>query len=303
MAPEWIVVIVVGVLILFRLSLELKTSRKDGKLASVHPYRRMMPMIMPSKMESVVYFEQWLPTDKLKAYLEEHGKELGCNMTHILVAAVARGLHLHPELNRFIAGQRVYQRNGVWLSFSMKRKKLDAKAKIATVKLEVPEGMDLKGLCDQVNERIGVERKDEDTYLDKELSLFFKLPHFVLQRSARWLKWLDEHHLLPYSFIKDDAMFTGIFIANLGSLGMGAGYHHLYEWGNCPLFLMIGQTETRVFDDGEGGYRSEEGVWLKFTFDERIEDGLSARRGLDSMFEALEDPVAAFGDGGDVALG
>lgn len=303
MAPEWIIAgCVLGVLALARFALAFKSSRKDGTLARVHPYRKMMPMIMPTKMESLVFFDQWLPTAELKSYLAEHGKPIGCNMTHIMVAAIARGLHAHPNINRFIAGQRIYQRDGVWMSFSMKRKKLDAKAKIATVKIPVPVGMTLEQMCASVNDKIGAERKDDDTYLDKELSLFFKLPHFILKRAPAWLHWLNDHHILPYSFTRDDAMFTSIFVANLGSLGMGAGYHHLYEWGNCPLFLMVGKTEERVLSDGEGGFRTEEGVWLKFTFDERVDDGLSARRGMETMFEALEHPLEAFGAGGTTPM-
>ncbi len=259
-------------------------------------------MIMRQKAESIVLFDHWMPSGELHRYLEERGEDIGCRITYIIVAAIARGLHICPNMNRFIAGQRVYQRDGVWLSFSMKRKKLDAKAKVAVVKMEVPEGMTLKQLCDKMNAKIDDQRKDKKTYVDKELSLFFKLPHFVLKGAFRLMQWCDEHHLLPWSFIKNDTMFTSAFVANLGTLGMHAGYHHLYEWGNCPLFIMIGQTEERVVPDGKGGVKVEEGMWIRFTYDERVEDGLSARHGMDAMFEALTRPEEVFGVHGEKSL-
>ena len=282
-----------------------KSSRRDGDLASVHPYRRMMPVIMRSKNESVVYFERWVPTEAMRRFLEERGAALGCGATHLIVAAIARGFHAHPNMNRFIAGARLYQRRGVWLSFSVKRKKLDAKAKIAVVKLEIPAEETLSGLCERVNALIHKERKDEATYLDKELSLFLKLPVPVLKLAFGLLKWADDHNLVPHGFITGDTLFTSCVVANLGSLNMDAGYHHLYEWGNCPIFVMAGRRERRVMpqDAEQGdGVRFEEGMWLKFTFDERVEDGLSARRGLDAMCEGLEDPERVFGLSGELKL-
>lgn len=304
MPETWIIVAAtIGVLFVVWLFLQLKTSRPDGKLARVHPYRRMMPIIMPTRNESVVYFDHQIDARNLLAFIEENKETIGCNISHMVVAAVAAGFHRHPRLNRFVVGQRIYDRNGVWLSFSMKRQKLDAKAKIATVKLEIPGEMSLAGLCEAVNAKISYERSDEETYLDKELSLFLRLPHFILSRSAKVLFWANDHNLLPASFIEEDGMFASAFVANLGSLGMDPGYHHLYEWGSCPLFVMAGKiTDTAVVtEDGDTEIRPM--LHVRFTYDERVEDGLSAGRGLQTMTSILEDPVATFGQSGEAPLG
>ena len=303
MGQWWTAILVsVGVLALLRLLVEFKSSRGDGKLAKVHPYRRMMPIIMPSKVESLVFFDQWLPIAELERYLKTHGEEIGCRMTHIIVAAVARGFHHHPNMNRFVSGGRLYDRDDVWVSFSMKRKKLDASAKVAVVKMQVPDGMSLKGLCDKINGQVQEQRTEKKTYLDKELNLFLSLPTFILKAAFRLLQWCDDRNILPQGFTRTDAMFTSAFVANLGTLGMSAGYHHLYEWGNCPLFIMIGQTEERVLPDGKGGVKIEEGMQIRFTYDERVEDGLTARHGMDAMMHALTEPETAFGKDGEISL-
>ena len=50
------------------------------------------------------------------------------------------------------------------------------------------------------------------------------------------MRWLDYHNLLPPSFIENDPLYASAVIANVGSLDLPPGYHHLYEWGNCGWF-------------------------------------------------------------------
>lgn len=280
-----------------------KTSRPDGTLLpKVHPYRTMMQYIMPTRAESVVYYDLNIPADALLSYIEEAKEPLSANMSHCLVAAVAVGIEKCPEMNQFPSGYRLYQRKGRWITFSMKRKKLDKKAKIATVKKEIPEGVTFAELCQLINGDIKEQRSDKVTYHDKEYSLLTKLPRPFLSLGIRIVKWLDYHNLLPADFIEGDALYTSAFIANLGSLGMDTAYHHLYEWGNCPLFLMCGKVvEQPVVVDGE--VRIQSVLPIRITYDERIDDGLTASHGLKAVEQVLCDPRTYLGclkaDGSD----
>ena len=112
----------------------------------------------------------------------------------------------------------------------------------------------------------------------------------------------DAHNLLPAAYIESDAMFASTFVANLGSLHMGAGYHHLFEWGNCPTFVMVGQVEESVVP--RNGIPTVRRVMpLRFSYDERIDDGLTARFGIEAMHRVLENPFEELGclhdDGSD----
>ena len=134
----------------------------------------------------------------------------------------------------------------------MKRVARDAEAKLSAVKMMMRDGETFAQLCARVNGDIDTERSGKKTAADKEFDLFSPLPRPVLRVAVPLFKLLDYYNLLPAFFIRDDAMFTGLFAANLGSIGMGAGYHHLYEWGNCPFFVMVGQIEERaVVVDGQ----------------------------------------------------
>lgn len=137
-----------GILALFVLIIwllaSLKTSRSDGELMTkLHPYRRLMSYIMPTRNESVVYFDEFIGADKLLAYVEEAGQKFPVDITHCFVAACAIGLLNTQEMNRFVVGRRLYQRKGNFITFSMKRKRLNKKAKIASVKTEIPKEKNL----------------------------------------------------------------------------------------------------------------------------------------------------------------
>jgi hypothetical protein len=268
--------------------LHMKTGRHDGTLINVGPMRRIMQYIMPTRNESVVYFDAAVDATKLLPFIEA-ARAYGGNMTHAVVGAAFIALSETPKMNRFVVGRRLYQRNKRYLTFSMKRQKMDREAAISTVKLEMKDGESFVEFVGRVNAGIGEERSGKKTRGDKELDLFNLLNRPVLRFVADALRTLDYYNLLPASFIDPDPMYTSIFIANLGSLGMGAGYHHLYEYGTCPLFIMVGQLEDRVVArDGQAVVRPI--LPVRFTYDERIEDGLNARFGIDALVRVLQDP-------------
>jgi hypothetical protein len=295
--------IVIVALVALVVLLNLKTSRPDGEyLGRIHPYRKLMLYIMPGRNESVVYYDDQVRVDRLLEYIEKARQRFHTDVTHCIVGAVANGMRENPSMNRFAVGHRLYQRKGIWITFSMKRQKLGRKAKLAVVKREVPETQTFYELVTSLNETIKVERSDAKTYMDKEVGLLSRIPRPVLRLGVKALKLLDYYNLLPGSFIVNDGMYTSLFAANLGSVGMRAGFHHLYEWGTCPLFMMIGKIEERpVVRDGQ--LTVERVMPVRFTYDERIDDGLNAGYGIATMVRTLEHPFELLGclapDGSD----
>ena len=283
--------------------LHMKTSRPDGRLiGNLHQYRKIMGYIMTTRNESVVYFDVYVDAEPMERYLAEAQKIFACDLTHASVAAAFITLLNNPSMNRFSSGHRLYQRNGTFMSFSMKRKQLDKKAKLATVKIRHQPGEPFRVLCDRINKEINVERSGTKTYQDKEFDLLTVLPRPLLRAGVKMLKLLDYYNVLPADFIAKDPLYTSMFIANLGSLGMDAGYHHLYEWGNCSHFLMIGKIEERpVVVDGR--VVAQRQMLVRCSYDERIDDGLNAGLGINTLRETLLDPFRFLGclaeDGSD----
>lgn len=282
----------------------VKTTRGDGELISrIHPYRKIMQYIMPTRNESIVYFDEYINAEKLLAYAEEAKKSFGADITHCLVGATGAALLHNPAMNRFVVGRRLYQRFGHYITFSMKRKRQDKKSKLSVVKIPVSEGQTFKQLVSDIEAKINVERSDKVTYADKEFSIFNAIPRPFLRAFVVIFKTLDYFNCLPQSFIRNDALYSSIVLTNLGSVGMDAGYHHLYEWGTCPLFLTVGKvTDLPVVRDGQ--IVAQKTLHIRFSYDERIEDGMTAGGGITALKKILEDPYNYLGcvksDGGDL---
>jgi hypothetical protein len=283
--------------------LHMKTGRADGRLIeNLHQYRRIMAYIMPTRNESVVYFDVYVDAEPIERYIAEAQKVFACDMTHCCVAAGFASILENPTMNRFCSGHRLYQRDDFSLTFSMKRKQLDSKSKLATVKLRYEPGDTFRNLCERINKQINIERSGTKTYQDKEFDLLTVLPRPFLRAGIKLLRLLDYYNILPADFIAKDPLYTSMFMANLGSLGMDAGYHHLYEWGNCSHFLMVGKVEERaVVENGQVVAKRQ--ILVRCTYDERIDDGLTAGSGINSLRQTLLDPFGRLGclaeDGSD----
>jgi hypothetical protein len=258
----------------------------DGRRVAVHPYRRMMAFLLRGRNESAVYFEQQLDLTRTLPWLAERNARL----FHLILHALASMLHERERLNRFTLGRRTYQRTGVFLSFSAKKGMTDD-APLSTIKRRFPRGESFGALAGELTAAIGGARREAPSAMDRELRTLLALPGFLLALLLVLLRRLYAWGLAPRGLIDSDPFHTSAFVANLGSLRIDAAYHHLYEHGTCPLFVTIGQIAQLPAVDGDRVV-ARPTVTLKFTFDERIEDGLYCARSLQLLRQRIEDPAS-----------
>lgn len=248
--------------------------------------RRFMPFVSPRRNESLVYFDGEIEVEAALRFLEERNlhraDERKMTLFHLYLRSTAMAFHSRPNLNRFTKGGRLWQRKGVWLTFSAKQEIVEG-ADLLTVKREFPEHESLDEMTDAVLDGLTRQRGGEKTTSDKEVKLALEfLPPFLIRVGMGLLHLADHFGLLPKAMIDSDPMYTSVFVANLGSLNMDPGYHHLWEHGTCPIFAMLGRMKRR-----EDGVRV---LPVRYTFDERIEDGLYAGLTVAGVTEALESP-------------
>jgi hypothetical protein len=260
--------------------------RPDATLVrDAAPLRRFMPFISPRRNESLVYFAQEIDVERALLFVEERNrsrpKERPMTLFHLVLRALARRLHERPHLNRFTAGGKLWQRDGVWLTFAAKKSFHDD-APTATVKRRFDPAESLDEMCDGLLDSIRASRRGKKSAADHEVNLLLRLPASVVHGVMRVVHLVDSLGLLPRAMIDSDPMFTSAFFANLGSVGLEAAYHHLWDHGTCPIFCVVGRIRK-----GDEGRRS---LTLKWSFDERIEDGFYAARTLDGLRELLECP-------------
>lgn len=260
--------------------------RPDATLArDVPALRRFMPFISPRRPESMFWFAYDVDAEPSFEYLAKlnatRPEKRPITFFHLVLHALVGTLHERPRMNRFVAGGRLWQRDGIWLSFSAK-KAFDDDSPVITVKQRFEPGLSVVELADQIYEKLGAGRSGKKTTSDREVDLMLRLPVPIIRLAMAGVHFADSLGLLPRAMIDSDPLYASAFIANLGSVGLDGGYHHLWEHGNIGFFCTIGR-----FEPGPDGRRK---VTLKWTFDERIEDGLYAGRSLNAVKEALEHP-------------
>ena len=260
--------------------------RPDATLVrDLSTVRRFMPFVSPLRNHSLVYFSQEINVEAALRFTEEwnqgHPADGQLTLFHLVLRALARVLEERPRLNRFVAGGRVWQREGIWITFSAK-KRLDDSAPIVTVKLPLDPRASLAEMVEKLHAALRGRRSDRKDTSDREMEGLLRLPPPLIRLVIRIGRVLDALGLLPAGFIRSDPMFSSAFVANLGSVGLDAGYHHLWEYGNIPIFCVIGRVRS-----GTDGRRS---VVLKYTYDERVEDGLYCATSLARLTQLLEKP-------------
>ena len=263
--------------------------RPDANVVDDAPLvRRIQPFIMPTRNESVVYYDVDVDADAVDARIAAlRAQGVRATVLHATMIAAVRALTARPRLNRFVAGGRLWQRRGVWLSYTVKTEKTDRGAVLAMKRRLENDQSDVE-LVRAIEGGVGEARSGQPTSTEKELKILLALPVFLLARLVSLVGLLDRFGLLPRFFIDGDPMFASMFFTNLGAIGMDAPQHHLFEYGNIPLFCMIGKRRHAFFVDDDGAVRAREVYPLRFTFDERIEDGQYCLQSIELMKAHME---------------
>jgi len=272
--------------------------RPDGVLVRDESnVRKMMPYLMRGRNESAVYHEQNYDLTKTRPWLREFNRahsDAPATLFHLLMYCFARAMHERPGLNRFVLGGRIYQREHVELSFAAK-KVMDLDAPLVTVKMRVPRDEPFPEFVRRVGTTIAESRTDRQTQVDKELKLVLAMPGPVVRGVMAALRGLDAINLLPAAMIEPDPMYASMFCANLGSLGLDNTFHHLYEYGTISLFAAIGTTKKTIVVGRDGKPLVRDGVQVRWTFDERINDGMYCAAGMKVPLTIVEDPERFLG--------
>ncbi len=272
-------------------------SRPDGRPVPKPPMlRRFMPYLMPGRNEAVVYLDQTLRMDHTLAWLAEQQQAdpaAAPKLYDLVLAALAQVLSERPQLNRFVVGRRLYQRDDIALSFAVKKRYEDS-APLTTVKVRVAPDAGLAAVSRAVRDAVGTGKAEARTTSEQEMAVVTALPGPLLRLTLWAQRVLDGWNLLPAAMIRNDPLYASVFIANLGSIGLDAPLHHLFEYGTVPLFVTIGKLHKAPVVVEEPGQRDRievgQVMQLRYSYDERIADGFYCASAVARVAELLERP-------------
>jgi pyruvate/2-oxoglutarate dehydrogenase complex dihydrolipoamide acyltransferase (E2) component len=269
--------------------------RPDGDLVrSEHAVRRIMPYLMRGRNESAVYQETVYRVARARAWLRSYNRHHPRRATlfHLLAYACAQALHARPRLNRFVSGGRIYQRRGVQVAFVAKKEFSD-EGDEATVKLgaEAGEGF---GVFSARLAALVDEARETRRAVDREVALVMSLPGPLVTALMALVRLLDRWNLFPAFMIRPDPMYSSLFLANLGSVGVSDAFHHLYEQGTVSIFGAVSAVRRATFVEGDRVV-VDDALSVRWTLDERIDDAFSAARSLRLVQNVMEDPARWLG--------
>ena len=104
------------------------------------------------------------------------------------------------------------------------------------------------------------------------------------------LSFMDYFGLIPASLIRVSPFHGSLFITSMGSLGIPPVFHHLYDFGNVPVFYSFGAKEKRLEVRRDGTVAEVHYIPYTFTTDERICDGFYYASAFKLLRGYLKDP-------------
>jgi len=267
--------------------------RTDGTyLPKLHFFTQLLPYLMPTRSDAVIYFEQDFDITRTLEYIRKNrkdGSKPNISMFYIFLYSAIRAIAHRPKMNRFVSGHRYYQRNRITFNFVAKRELTDEGEEV-NVTMSFSPLLTMEGFCEKIHDHISNIKKGEKTDSEKTNSTFTRLPRFVIKFLVWIIRYLDYHNGLPKSIIDSLPFWCTIFFTNVGSVGIDAPFHHNFEVGNCGIFCAIGKVRREKIINPDGTFDTKDKVKVTFTYDDRIADGIYCARAIDMMRDLIENP-------------
>jgi len=230
---------------------------------------------MRTRVDSLDYFTDRVDIGAVEEWFRRKRAEgrLDLGYLQFFMTVLVRTLSQKPRLNRFVAGRRIYAREGITVSLALK-KRLHEDSPETTVKLAFRPTDTVYDVTATLEAALGENKKAEVTNAtDDTARLFMLIPRSLLRLLMAALRFLDFHGWLPRAIHRASPFHTSAFLTDLGSLGIKPVYHHLYDFGTTSLFVAFGAKERERELDAEGRVVERKYITIKVVNDERICDG------------------------------
>lgn len=248
--------------------------RNDGRLLrSLSPMMKIMPYIMPQRCDACNSFRGVADMDKIEKYVLEKRAQGMTNFTvmHVLLAAYTRLVSQRPGLNRFVSGQKIFARDHLEAMLCIK-KEMKLNSPDSVISMVFPLDSTASQVY-EITENLIQEAKNETTNFDNLARMLDYIPG-LLKKFAFWLlRVFDYFGLLPVGLKRLSPFHGSLFITSMASLGLPPIYHHIYNFGNVPIFVAFGITERKQSVKADGTVESRKFMNYTLVMDERICDG------------------------------
>ena len=277
---------------------KMKMYKKEGRrIKTIPPMSTIEPFIMRTRNDACNFIAGTVDIGPAEEYVRRKQKEglTGFSLMHVFLTAFVHSFARYPAMNRFIRGQRIYSRNFIEVMITVKME-MTLESPDTVVKMIFPRDASAEDVYRICTEEIDKARSSDNNDFDALTKVLKVMPRFMMRAFMALLRGLDYYGLLPRRLTKLSPFHGSFAITSMGSLGIPPIYHHLYNFGNIPIFFAFGVKYRKNELQKDGSVRSMHCVDYRLVCDERIADGytyataLKYMRGIYRHPEILDNP-------------
>ena len=249
--------------------------REGRKIRTLPPMNVVGAVFMPSRNGASNQFSTTIDITETEKYIREKRKDgmPGLGIMHVLLAAYVQTVASYPGINRFIRGHKIYARNAIEMCLTIK-KDMSLDAQETVIKIPAKPDATIEDVYHAIAQMVEENKKEGDgNGMDFAARVLTWLPSFLLCAVMWIIRFFDYFGLLPRFLTNLSPFHSSMFITNVGSLGIPPVFHHLYDFGNIPLFMSMGMKETKYVTQSDGSVEKRKFVDITIVCDERICDG------------------------------
>ena len=268
--------------------------RKDGRrVRTMSPMSYVIPYIMRTRNDAQNQIADTIDITEADKFLREMRAKgyKSISVLHVFIAAYIRAISMRPGINRFCSGQKIYHRNTIEINMAVKKEmSLDAPDTMIKVRFDPTDTItDVYEKFNAVVEKATAEGSNTD--FDKTARWLTRLPGILFRGTVRLLEFLDYHGWLPQALLDVSPFHGSMIITSMGSLGIPPIYHHLYNFGNLPVFISYGLKYHKNVMNANGAVERRTMIDVKVVTDERICDGFYFASALKLIRKFVASPA------------
>ena len=269
--------------------------RIEGRrIRSIEPMAMVAPFIMPSRTGAQNLFQDSINVAPIEHFVHKKRAEglTGFGIMYVLIAAYVRTISQRPGINRFLSGLRLYARHNIEVVMAVK-KEMTLDAEETMMKFFFDQSATVIDVYNQMTQQIAEyrnKRSEKENAFDKIARKLGFMPNFQLRAVVAFLNWLDFHNLLPDSLRRLSPFHCSVVFSSMGSLGIRPVFHHLYDFGNTPVFITFSAMRKSQEIARDGTVKNIRNLDLAVTTDERICDGFYYASAFHELHKYLENP-------------
>ena len=269
--------------------------RTEGRrIRSIDPMTVVAPFIMSSRIGAQNLFQDSINVAAIEHFVHKKRAEglIGFGIMHVVIAAYVRTISQRPGINRFLSGLRLYARHNIEVVMAIK-KEMTLEAEETMMKFFFDRSTTVTDVYTKMTHQIEEyrnTRKEKESAFDKIARQLGFMPNFQLRAVVAFLNWLDFHNLLPERLRLLSPFHCSVVFSSMGSIGIKPIFHHLYDFGNAPVFITFSAMRRSQEIARDGTVTNIRNLDLTVTTDERICDGFYYASAFHELRKYLKNP-------------